>query len=605
MKGTRLTATRKVVAASNDSVAVCFIFDGIKYQDYCRRSSFNESACLEQFPSHLAGLLDQDVSNESRSQNNELVRYQPTGEVDFPKFAQAIGHYWIEVCILCVITALLLNFVYVKFVKRFQKKQSPLKATTSTSGITTIGKISFDTSKIIGRGSRETVVYEGKFEDTLKCAVKKITVYSKRAELEIEFLRTLSNSQYLVKYFATESDDRFVYIALNLAEYTLADVIEKNLSSCLGEGLSKTELCRQTALGLQHLHKLGIAHRDLKPQNILVSFPDKASRERTVLISDFGLSKYLESDTMNSRTTYAPSYGTYGWMAPEVLKANLANKKESVATKSSDIFSLGCVFYYIFSDGQHPFGRQEDRNINIFQNQQCMQLFTLNDSNTIDNLNEELAVMATHMITAMISFIQDKRPPIDYILKHPLFWSRGTQLNFLMDFSDLIDKNQASELARRIERQRQRIISYDWMNLLDEELQADVKRFRSYQVSKIRDLLRVIRNKRHHYNESSEVVKKNLGDIPDGLTSYFTKRFPRLLPHIYSIGQEYRHHSLLKNYYEQIADSLEEECHAQQTSPSFDWPHLFNDLEELNMTNRTPTKAKNVNIDKCLIGKDL
>ena len=49
--------------------------------------------------------------------------------------------------------------------------------------------------------------------------------------------------------------------------------------------------------------------------------------------------------------------------------------------------------------------------------------------------------------------------------------------------------------------------------------------------SSVRDLLRALRNKKHHYNELPEVTKLMYGRLPDQFTDYWTSRFPKLLIH--------------------------------------------------------------------------
>ena len=49
----------------------------------------------------------------------------------------------------------------------------------------------------------------------------------------------------------------------------------------------------------------------------------------------------------------------------------------------------------------------------------------------------------------------------------------------------------------------------------------------------MRDLLRAIRNKKHHYRELTNDVAQSLGSLPDGFVDYFTYRFPKLIMHVY------------------------------------------------------------------------
>ena len=53
-------------------------------------------------------------------------------------------------------------------------------------------------------------------------------------------------------------------------------------------------------------------------------------------------------------------------------------------------------------------------------------------------------------------------------------------------------------------------------------------KYRKYNHTSVKDLLRVIRNKLHHYNDMPESLKNIIGTIPDGYYSYFDKNFPSL-----------------------------------------------------------------------------
>ncbi|CAD7947905.1 unnamed protein product [Amoebophrya sp. A25] len=92
--------------------------------------------------------------------------------------------------------------------------------------------------------------------------------------------------------------------------------------------------------GLAHLHKHRIIHRDIKPQNVLISWD-----MQTLKIADFGLARAFSAPVRN----YTHEVVTLWYRAPEIL---LGEKKYTV---SIDLWSFGCVFGELANDGAPVF----------------------------------------------------------------------------------------------------------------------------------------------------------------------------------------------------------------------------------------------------------
>uniref|UniRef100_A0A4D5RZY9 non-specific serine/threonine protein kinase n=1 Tax=Ixodes scapularis TaxID=6945 RepID=A0A4D5RZY9_IXOSC len=419
-------------------------------------------------------------------------------------------------------------------------------------GFCQIGKISFHTRDVIGHGCNGTFVFRGTF-DKRPVAVKRILPDCvSLASREVDLLRESDEHPNVVRYYCMEGDRQFYYIALELCAATLQDYIE-NPEFERG-GLDPTTLLHQTASGLHHLHSLDIVHRDVKPHNVLISRRN-AVGEAKAMISDFGLCKKLSQGRL-SFSRKSGVTGTEGWIAPEMLSGH------GRATKAVDVFSLGCVFYYVLSGGRHPFGDPLERQANIKHGR-----------HTLTDVGPHGPV-AQCLIEQMLRTEPAERPSVAVVTKHPVFWAPKKQLDFFQDVSDRIEKEATdSAIVRRLERGGFEVVRGDWRDHITEELQKDLRKYRTYKGHSVRDLLRAMRNKKHHYRELPEALQAELGSLPDAFVGYFTSRFPLLLLHTYLALQGCRTEATLRGYYAQdgSADLCRPASPPPVLGPAYPW----------------------------------
>lgn len=252
---------------------------------------------------------------------------------------------------------------------------------------------------------------------------------------------------------------------------------------------------------------------------MLVSFPDVHKNVRA-MISDFGLCKKLSTGKA-SFSKRSGITGTDGWIAPEMIAGRRT-------TTSVDIFSLGCVFYYVLTNGRHPFGENMKRQANILGAEFDLDHLFEDDQETHTN------VLAEEIVRDMINDEPHLRPTAKGVINHPLFWGTERILHFLQDVSDRVEKAQPNtEPLRILEKNASFIVKGDWHTQLEPEITNDLRKFRGYQGGSVRDLLRALRNKKHHYHELDEEIQQIMGNIPHNFTHYWIKKFPRLLSHSY------------------------------------------------------------------------
>ena len=105
------------------------------------------------------------------------------------------------------------------------------------------------------------------------------------------------------------------------------------------------DLAYQIGGAIKYLHALGIVHRDMKLENIMMS---NSTDQGIPKLVDFGLAKIIGP----SETATEP-FGTLGYVAPEVLK-------KRPYSYSCDVWSFGCIIYALLS-GSLPFDHEDQK----------------------------------------------------------------------------------------------------------------------------------------------------------------------------------------------------------------------------------------------------
>ncbi len=196
--------------------------------------------------------------------------------------------------------------------------------------------------RTLGRGGMGTV-YAGVHCETgervaIKVLAEALAVdprFRERFLAEVETLKTLRHEHIVTLRGYGEDGDRLFFV--------MELVDGPSLDAALRDGrrfswLEVVDLTTQICAALKHAHDNGVIHRDLKPANLLLT-PDGK-----VKLTDFGIAKFFGS---NGLTMAGSLVGTPDYMSPEQAEGQ-------PVTPRSDLYSLGCVMYALFT-GKPPF----------------------------------------------------------------------------------------------------------------------------------------------------------------------------------------------------------------------------------------------------------
>jgi formylglycine-generating enzyme required for sulfatase activity len=174
---------------------------------------------------------------------------------------------------------------------------------------------------------------------------------SSRKRLVLQFFRearALAKSEHpnIVSVYDVGEEGEYFYISMQYIDGgNLADLLEKRGGRIPAD--EATRIIQDAARGLQHAHDVNVIHRDVKPENIMLTSAGE------VKVGDFGIARETESGGFTFGT--GQIIGTPFYMSPEQIDGRDIDAR-------SDIYSLGGTYYHILT-GSTPF--QGDSAVDI------------------------------------------------------------------------------------------------------------------------------------------------------------------------------------------------------------------------------------------------
>ena len=263
--------------------------------------------------------------------------------------------------------------------------------------------------EVVGKGLYGTV-YRGGWKDkkrNIRAAFKKAnfaegSMKEDRLEHEMDILR-LMDSVFVVKFYGNVKKNGVKLSAMELCEGNLHQYVNDKLFNL--PAVDDKVILGQISCGLAHIHLKGIVHRDLNPYNILL-WRSTTSTMLLIKVGGFSCSQKV-GDVLST----ADFTGTSSWVAPEVIRADEGHERASF---ESDMWSLGILFYFVLTKGQHPFEvRGVDNNVRE------VLIKSLKSVPKMEAMGEQWE--AADLILQLTDQRPKRRPNICLVLHHPYF----------------------------------------------------------------------------------------------------------------------------------------------------------------------------------------
>jgi serine/threonine protein kinase len=193
----------------------------------------------------------------------------------------------------------------------------------------------YDLQHEIGSGGM-AVVYlarDGKHDREVAVKVLKpdlaAAVGPERFLREIKLTAQLNHPHILPLLDSGEAGGFLYYVMPHVSGGSLRRILEREAILAVDAAVRITE---QVASALDHAHRIGVVHRDMKPENILFS-------EGHAIVADFGIAKAVSAVSRDQLTRSGFPLGTPGYMSPEQAAGSTAQDPRT------DVFGLACVTY--------------------------------------------------------------------------------------------------------------------------------------------------------------------------------------------------------------------------------------------------------------------
>ena len=202
----------------------------------------------------------------------------------------------------------------------------------------------YELQRELGRGGMATVYLARDIRHKRPVALKVLhpelgaVLGTERFLREVETAAGLQHPHILPVFDSGEAAGRLWYTMPYVEGESLRDRLKREVQLPVEDAV---RLTREVAEALDYAHRHGVVHRDIKPDNILLT-------EGHASVADFGIAKAVSTAGGETLTQTGTAVGTPAYMSPEQASPG------APLDGRSDVYSLGCVLYEMLA-GEPPF----------------------------------------------------------------------------------------------------------------------------------------------------------------------------------------------------------------------------------------------------------
>lgn len=361
----------------------------------------------------------------------------------------------------------------------------------------------------------------------------------KEFQAEVDSLLKLS-TKHVVRIldhstsFVLRHDQEHCCVVMERLDCNLAQWVQGLTEPLSNEALR--HLVLQLLANYAHCHAMRVAHRDVKPENVLVV--DNSERIPSLRLCDFAFAKVLHDASHPLAQAMSTKIGTIHekacWIAPEVD----AGRKYKL---NADLWPLGVMLMWLASEGVSPIQSPEALR-------ECHKLSARTHfiDTTRSRLSNELVKdrlpLLVDLVHRMAMWDPAARLHADHALTHPYLWSDERLFAFLLDMASKLQQQHPRAVAMAAHVDQQHVVPGNWQELMAVHFDGIQPEHRPSRATMLgaADVVRHLRNIHQHWAPAAQQDAHQQHQLElSALADDIRLHLPDFLVQLWEIGRQH------------------------------------------------------------------